>query len=307
VVREVISAPGGDPSRVLALAAAVERQSEHPLAEAVVRHARERGVELAPVDAFQSTAGRGVSAAVGTEQVLVGSEGFLGGHDVSCASLESAAREQEALGRTVIWVAAGATLLGVIAVADALRPGARQAVQDLRDRGLEVVLLTGDNERTALAVAAEVGIDRVRARVLPSGKADEVARLQDEGRGLVAMVGDGINDAPALARADVGIAMGTGTDVAMETADVTLVSGDLGALPRALGLGRATLRTIRENLWWAFAYNVVLIPVAAGVLYPLESVPDMLRSLHPILAALAMAFSSVSVVLNSLRLKRARI
>jgi Cu+-exporting ATPase len=307
VVREVLTAGGAEIASVVAMAAAVERQSEHPLAEAVVRHARERGVEIPAAEGFESTAGQGVIARVDGSPVVVGSEGFLRENRIDGSGLAGPAHEQEELGRTVIWVAADGVVLGLIAVADAVRPGARDAVTELRRRGLEVVLLTGDNARTAQAVADEVGIERVRSRVLPSGKAEEVARLQAEGRGLVAMVGDGINDAPALARADVGIAMGTGTDVAMETADVTLVSGDLGALPRALGLGRATLRTIRENLWWAFAYNVVLIPVAAGALYPIESVPDMLRSLHPILAALAMAFSSVSVVLNSLRLRSARI
>ncbi|MBT8337121.1 MAG: HAD-IC family P-type ATPase, partial [Gemmatimonadetes bacterium] len=195
--------------------------------------------------------------------------------------------------------------VGVLGVADAVKDGAAEAIRALSARGLSVVLLTGDNERTARAVAEQVGIAHVEAEVLPDEKAAVVRDLQR--RGPVAMVGDGINDAPALATADVGIAMGTGTDVAVETADIALMSGDLAGVPRALRLSAATLRTIRENLFWAFGYNVLLIPVAAGVLYPFESLPMMLRQLHPILAALAMAFSSVSVVSNSLRLKRARI
>jgi Cu+-exporting ATPase len=191
-------------------------------------------------------------------------------------------------------------------VADAVKDGSRAAVADLRNRGLRVVMLTGDNQSTAEAIAREVGIDEVRAEVLPGQKADVVRQLQETG-GLVAMVGDGINDAPALVQADVGLAIGTGADVAMEAADVTLMHGDLRSVPQALALSRATMRTIKQNLFWAFFYNVVLIPVAAGVLYPISALPLMLRSLHPILAALAMAFSSVSVVGNSLRLRNVRI
>jgi len=237
--------------------------------------------------------------------VRVGSRRYFAESNVDPGVAEALAEAQEQAARTALFVAVGGDILGVIGLADTVRPEAASAVRRLRDQGLEVVLLTGDNERTARSVAAQVGIEHVRAEVLPDQKAEVVREL---GRhGAVAMVGDGINDAPALATADVGIAMGTGTDVAVETADVALMHDDLEAVPQALALSRATVRTIRENLFWAFGYNVVLIPLAAGVLYPFASLPGALRQLHPILAALAMAFSSVSVVTNSLRLKRARL
>jgi len=196
--------------------------------------------------------------------------------------------------------------VGLIAVADAVKEGSRDAVAALRKKGLRVVMLTGDNRHTAEAIAREVGIDEIRAEVLPDQKASVVKELQAGGE-LVAMVGDGVNDAPALVQADVGIAIGTGTDVAMEAADVTLMRGDLRSVPQALALSGATMRSIRQNLFWAFFYNTILIPVAAGVLYPFAFLPMMLRQLHPILAALAMAFSSVSVVGNSLRLRKVKI
>ena len=306
-VQEVITAAGIGEEDVLAMAAAVERESEHPLGEAVVREARSRGLDLPESLDFSATPGRGVRARVNDVQVLVGSARWLAEEGVDTEPLANEAQGQEARARTPVWVAWEGQARGLVAVADRVREHAGEAVGELRARGLDVVLLTGDNERTARAVAEQVGIETVLAGVLPDGKADEVRTLQESGAGPVAMVGDGINDAPALARADVGIAMGSGTDVAMETADVTLMSGDLRSVPRALALSGATLRTIRQNLWWAFGYNVVLIPVAAGALYPFEGLPMMLRALHPILAALAMAFSSVSVVGNSLRLRRARI
>jgi Cu+-exporting ATPase len=213
--------------------------------------------------------------------------------------------EEEAI--TPLWVARGGSVAGLIGVADTLKEGSAEAVRALRTAGPEVIMLTGDNDRVARRIAAEVGIDRVHAEVLPGDKAAVVQRLQEGGRRIVAMVGDGINDAPALAQADVGVALGTGADVAMEAADVTLMSGDLRAVPEALALSRATMRVIEQNLFWAFFYNVALIPVAAGVFYGLTFLPTMLRAMHPVLAAGAMALSSVTVVANSLRLARVRI
>jgi Cu+-exporting ATPase len=204
-------------------------------------------------------------------------------------------------------VAVDGQAVGLVALADVLKPGSHAAVQQLQRLGLRVVMITGDNPSTAQAIARAVGIDHVLAEVLPEDKAAVVKRLQDEGNGPVVMVGDGINDAPALAQADVGIAMGSGTDIAMETADITLMRSDLRAVPQAFALSRATMRTIKQNLFWAFFYNVLLIPVAAGALYPITWLPDTVRALHPALAALAMAFSSVTVVTNSLRLRKARL
>lgn len=306
-VRSVLPAEGIHESDLLSWAAWAERNSEHPLAQAVLREARDRELPLEEPASFHAESGRGVRASTSAGTILVGSRRYLDEAGVATEELAARADAEEARGRTALWVAREGDAVGVISVADAVRPESADAVRTLRASGLHVLLLTGDNERTARAVAEEVGIDQVRAQVLPGEKAEVVRELQEQGQGPVAMVGDGINDAPALARADVGIAMGTGTDVAMESGDITLMRGDLGAVPRALALSRATLRTVRENLWWAFGYNVLLIPVAAGVLYPFEELPGMLRSLHPILAAGAMAFSSVSVVLNSLRLKRVRL
>ncbi|OQY21211.1 MAG: hypothetical protein B6I34_07665 [Anaerolineaceae bacterium 4572_32.1] len=212
----------------------------------------------------------------------------------------------QAEARTCVVVAVDGEARGVLGIADTLKEGSAEAVAQLHHLGLQVVMLTGDNRRTAEAIAAQVGLDRIVAEVLPADKAAQVKQLQSESR-LVAMVGDGINDAPALAQADVGIALGTGTDVAMETADVTLMRGDLRAVPQALALSRATMRTIKQNLFWAFFYNIILVPVAAGALYPLTWAPAALRQLHPVLAAFAMASSSITVVSNSLRLRRARI
>jgi Cu+-exporting ATPase len=290
---------------MLALAAAAERGSEHPLGEAVVAEARRRGIELSEGLGAVAESGRGIRARVDGRVVRVGSRRFLTEAGIDLRPLDDDAEAQEALARTALLVAVDDRAVGVIGVADTIKEGAAEAIASLREAGLDVVLLTGDNLRTAKAVAAQVGIDEVRAQVLPDEKARIVQELK--ARGPVAMVGDGINDAPALATADVGIAMGGGTDVAIEAADVTLMQGDLRLVPRALRLSRATLRTIKENLFWAFGYNIVLIPVAAGVLYPFADLPTMLRELHPILAALAMAFSSVSVVGNSLRLKRVRL
>jgi Cu+-exporting ATPase len=223
---------------------------------------------------------------------------------VPLEGLEAEAERLQSEAKTVVWVAVDGEAMGLIGIADTLKPGSKEAVRQMHQLGLTVIMMTGDNAATARKIAEQVGINRVLSEVLPGEKASQIQKLQSESKGLVGMVGDGINDAPALAQADVGIAIGTGTDVAMETADVTLMRGDLRSVPQAIALSKATLRTIKQNLFWAFFYNVVLIPVAAGVLYPFAALPGALRSLHPILAALAMAFSSVTVVTNSLRLKQ---
>jgi Cu+-exporting ATPase len=291
-----------DEERILRLVASAERGSEHALADASVRHAVETlGLSLADVAAFEATAGDGVEATVEGISVRVGRAGFLEGSGTRVGELGPVAEALAADGKTPVFVALDGRTVAVIAVADALKPGSVDAVAELRGRGLEVVMLTGDNRRTAEAIARSAGIDRVLADVRPEGKAAAVVELQTRGR-RVAMVGDGINDAPALAAADVGVAMGTGTDVAMESAGVTLMSGDLRGLVTALALSRATMRNIRQNLFWAFAYNVVLIPVAMGAAYPFTGI-----LLDPILAAAAMALSSVTVVLNALRLRRFRV
>ncbi|MFQ5460578.1 MAG: HAD-IC family P-type ATPase, partial [Anaerolineae bacterium] len=290
----------------LRLAASAETASEHPLGEAVVRHALDAGLELEEPSEFESVTGRGVDAMVGGLRVLVGSRDLMAERGVTPNGLGAAADRLETEAKTALWVARSGAAVGVIGVADTIKAGSQEAVADLRRMGLQVAMITGDNRHTAEAIARAVGIETVFAGVLPGDKAGHVKRLQAEGNS-VAMVGDGINDAPALAQADVGVAIGTGTDVAIEASDVTLMRGDLRGLPEALRLGRATIKTIRENLVWAFGYNTVLIPVAAGILHPFQGVPGILRELHPIMAALAMAFSSVSVVTNSLRLRSARI
>ena len=232
---------------------------------------------------------------------------MMTGRAVHLNGLEAEARRLGSQAKTTMWVAVDGQAIGVIAAADTVKPGSQEAVDSMHRLGLQVMMITGDNQATAEAIAREVGIDKVLAEVLPGDKVTEIKRLQEEDIGWVAMVGDVINDAPALAQADVGIAIGTGTDVAMEAADVTLIRGDLRAVPQAIALSKATMRTIKQNLFWAFFYNVVLIPVAAGALYPFTSLPSMLRSLHPALAALAMAVSSVTVVTNSLRLRGAKL
>jgi len=295
------------PDSLLRLAASAERGSEHPLGEAIVRAAQARGLSLAQPDRFEAVAGHGIVAEVEGHQVALGNLKMMNQRSVHLNGLGAEAERLASEAKTAMWVAVDGQAAGVIAVADTIKPGSREAVDKMHRLGLQVIMMTGDNQATAATIAEEVGIDRVLAEVLPGDKAAEVRKLQEEGIGLVAMVGDGINDAPALAQADVGIAIGTGTDVAMETADVTLMRGDLRSVPQAIALSKATMRTIKQNLFWAFFYNVILIPVAAGVLYPFTFVPNILRSLHPVLAAFAMAFSSVTVVTNSLRLRRVKL
>jgi len=295
------------PDSLLRLAASAERGSEHPLGEAIVRAARARELSLAEPDRFEAVAGHGVLAEVEGHQVALGNLKMMYRRSVHLNGLRDDAERLASEAKTVMWVAVDGQAAGVIAVADTIKPGSKEAVDEMHRLGLQVIMMTGDNQATATTIAQEVGIDRVLAEVLPGDKADEVKKLQEERIGLVAMVGDGINDAPALAQADVGIAIGTGTDVAMETADVTLMRGDLRSVPQAIALSKSTMRTIKQNLFWAFFYNVTLIPVAAGVLYPVTFLPDVLRSFHPVLAAFAMAFSSVTVVTNSLRLRRVKL
>jgi Cu+-exporting ATPase len=283
------------------LAASAERGSEHPLGEAIVRAAEERGLTLSRPEQFEAIAGRGISAVVDGQLVLLGTLKLMQEHNIDLGDLPAEVARLQGEGKTAMVVAADGAALGVIAVADTVKESSAAAVAALRARGIEVAMLTGDNVRTAEAIAAQVGVDRVLAEVLPQDKSAEVQRLQSGGR-VVAMVGDGINDALALAQADVGIAMGTGTDVAMEAAHITLMRGDLQSVPQALALSKATMRTIRWNLFWAFIYNVLLIPVAAGALYPFTG-----WQLSPVLAAAAMAFSSVFVVSNSLRLRGAKL
>jgi Cu+-exporting ATPase len=296
-------AEGETTDELLRLAASAERGSEHPLGEAIVRAARERGLALAEPEGFEALSGRGVVAQVEGRQVALGNLKLMRERAISLNGLEREAERLQSEAKTAMWVAVDGVAAGLIAVADTVKPSSQEAIAAMHRLGLQVVMLTGDNQATAEAIAREVGIDQVRAEVLPGDKSAEIKRLQGENSGLVAMVGDGINDAPALAQADVGIAIGTGADVAMETADVTLMRGDLRSVPQALALSKATMRSIKQNLFWAFFYNVVLIPVAMGVLYPFDALPTMLRELHPVLAAFAMAFSSVTVVSNSLRLR----
>ncbi len=295
---EVVAADGADEADVLRLAASLERASEHPLADAIVRGARERGLSLAEPDAFEADTGRGIAGRVEGREVVLGNAALLRARGVETSALDARLEAMRAGGRTAVLLAVDGKLAGALAVADRIKDSTREAVRQLRAEGLRLVMLTGDSRTTAEAVARELGIDEVVADVLPERKAEVVGELQDQGR-VVAMAGDGINDAPALARAHVGIAMGTGTDVAMESAGVTLVRGDLRGIARARALSRATLRNIRQNLFFAFFYNAVGVPVAAGVLYPLLGL-----LLSPMLAAAAMSLSSVSVIGNALRLRR---
>ncbi len=295
---------GIDADELLARAASLEVASEHPLADAIVRAAHERHLSLRQVREFTSLTGRGAEGLVDAERLIVGDAALLEERDLEPGALTRLADDLAERGRTPMFVASGgpsARVLGVIAVADPIKPTSRAAIARLKAMRLEVVMLTGDNPRTANVIAREAGIDHVVAGVLPEGKVAEIARLQAAG-GVVAMVGDGVNDAPALAKADVGLAIGSGTDIAIEAADVTLMRGDLGGAVTAIALSRKTMATMKQNLFWAFVYNVVGVPVAAGVLYPIAGI-----LLSPILASGAMAFSSVSVITNSLRLRAARL
>jgi Cu+-exporting ATPase len=306
-VTQVVAA-GGEANResVLRLAASAEAGSEHPLAKAVIQAAQSESLSLAEPGAFSNLAGMGIEADIEGQPILLGNLKLMRERGVALNGLKDEAVRLQEAANTVVWLAVDGESRGLIAIADTVKDGSREAIDRLHKLGLKVAMITGDNRQTAEAIASQAGVDTVFAEVAPGDKAAYVKQLQQDGE-TVGMVGDGINDAPALAQADVGMAIGTGTDVAMEAADVTLMRGDLRSVAQALQLSRSTIRVIKQNLGWAFGYNVILIPIAAGVLFPFAWAPDFLRQLHPILAALAMAFSSVSVVSNSLRLRRARI
>jgi Cu+-exporting ATPase len=287
-------------TELLQIAASAEKGSEHPLGQAILQAAHEAGLVLSEPGQFEAIAGQGIAATVNGQRVLVGSKRLLESQDVALNGLEDPLARLEDEAKTAMLVAVDGQAVGVVAVADTLKEGSSEAIRQLQHLGLEVIMLTGDNLRTAEAIGQQVEVSRVVAEVLPGDKVDQIRALQQTG--TVGMVGDGINDAPALAQADVGIAIGTGTDVAMAAADVTLMSGDLRGVSRAIALSRATMQTIKQNLFWAFFYNVILIPLAAGVFYPAFGI-----RLHPVFAAGAMAFSSIFVVTNSLRLRRAKV
>jgi Cu+-exporting ATPase len=292
---------------LLRLAGSAERGSEHPLGEAIVRSAKDKGLTLSEPNSFSGIAGHGIKAEIDNHSILVGNSRLMQQESIPLNNdLETKARLLEQQGRTAMWLSVDDRPMAIIGIADTIKEGSQEAVTSLNALGLTVVMMTGDNESTADEIATQVGIKRIFAEVLPGEKASKVKQLQADGY-LVAMVGDGINDAPALAQADVGIALGTGTDVAMETAAVTLMKGDLRSVPRAIALSKATMRNIKQNLGWAFGYNLLLIPIAAGILAPFPWAPGFLQQLHPILAAGAMAFSSLSVVTNALRLQRRKL
>jgi Cu+-exporting ATPase len=295
---DLVVAEGFDESEVRALIAAAEAPSEHPVAQAIVKAARERALEIAEAEHFEAVPGFGVEASVNGRQVYVGADRFMVRLGLDVSPFAQAASRLADEGKTPMYAAIDGRLAAALAVADPIKPGARTAIARLHAMGMQVAMITGDNRRTAQAIAAQLGIDQVLAEVLPEGKAQAVAQIQKQ-VGKTAFVGDGINDAPALAQADVGMAMGSGTDIAIETADVTIMNSEAQSIPAALAVARQTLRTIRVNLFWAFFYNVVLIPVAAGALYPLTG-----WLLNPVLAGAAMGLSSVFVLTNSLRLKR---
>jgi Cu+-exporting ATPase len=302
-VTDVIAASGSENS-LLQLAASLERNSEHPLGEAIVRAAQERALELDRPDQFEAVAGHGVRGSVAGQAVLIGSPRLMHEQKLALDALQPTITALQGAGKTAVLVAVDGAVRGLIGIADTVKPTSAEAIAALQHMGLKVKMLTGDNRQTALAIGQSVGLtspESVLADVLPEAKAAEIKRLQAAGE-VVAMVGDGINDAPALVQADIGIAMGTGTDVAMEAADITLLRGDLRAVAQAITLSQRTMKTIKWNLFWAFAYNVIGIPIAAGMFYPLMGL-----QLSPMIAAGAMACSSVFVVTNSLRLRRVRL
>ncbi|WP_282433278.1 copper-translocating P-type ATPase [Ureibacillus chungkukjangi] len=294
VLTDVLVAEGQDEQNFLSLVGAAEKQSEHPLAQAIVQGIQEKGIELGKIQFFEAIPGFGVQATVSGQGVIIGTRKLMQQYGIDITSVLPVMEELEKNGKTAMLAGINGQYAGLVAVADTIKETSREAVRRLQDMGIKVIMMTGDNERTAQAIGKEVGVDEVIAEVLPEGKAEEVKKLQDQGE-KVAMVGDGINDAPALATADIGMAIGTGTDVAMEAADITLIRGDLNSIADAILMSRKTMRNIKQNLFWAFAYNTVGIPIAAA------------GFLAPWVAGAAMAFSSVSVVLNALRLQRIKL
>ena len=298
-VTDVLTTEGAEPDNLLQITASAEKGSEHPLGQAIVASAQEKGLELLKGDSFESITGRGIEAQIGGQTVLAGNRKLMDEREIALSALEADSDRLAGEGKTPMYVAIDGRLAGIVAVADVVKQSSQAAIESLHGMSIEVAMITGDNKKTAAAIARQVGIDKVLAEVLPQDKSNEVKKLQGEGR-KVAMVGDGINDAPALAQADIGIAIGSGTDVAMESADIVLMRSDLRDVPTAINLSKRTIRNIKQNLFWAFGYNVVGIPIAAGMLHLLFNGP----LLNPIFAAAAMSLSSVSVLTNALRLKR---
>lgn len=297
-VTNVLTTEGLEPDSLLRITASAERNSEHPLGQAIVKGAQDQGLDLIKVDGFNSITGRGIEAQIGDQSILAGNRKLMEERYIALTALATESDRLASEGKTPMYVAINGRLAGIVAVADVVKQSSKAAIEKLHRMGIEVAMITGDNQKTAAAIAKQVGIDRVLAEVLPQDKSSEVKKLQAEGR-KVAMVGDGINDAPALAQADIGVAIGSGTDVAMESADIVLMRSDLMDVPTAINLSKKTIRNIKQNLFWAFGYNVVGIPVAAGVLHLFGG-----PLLNPIIAAAAMSLSSVSVLTNALRLKR---
>ena len=304
VLTDWVHLGNGDENETLALIAAAEMGSEHPVARAIVEGLKNRGMDVAEPEDFESVSGYGVEAEVSGRAVRIGKTGWFDGLLDEVALRKTSALEDA--GKTVVAVSIDGETAGLLAVSDEEKSGAKVAVSRLVEMGIEPVMATGDNERAARAIASKVSIEKVFSGILPDGKESLVRDLRENGK-IVGMVGDGINDAPALARADVGMAIGSGADIAMEASDITLVGGDLSGVAKAVSLSRATMRTIKQNLFWAFFYNAALVPVAAGVLHGVEFVPHFIGDLHPATAAAAMALSSITVVLNSLRLSRVSI
>jgi Cu+-exporting ATPase len=298
-VTDVLAVEGVSKELLLQLTASAEKGSEHPLGQAIVHGAEDAGLTLSAAEHFESLTGRGIEAKIDGEDILAGNRKLMMERSISLTGMEEASDRLAGEGKTPMYVAINGKLAGIVAVADVVKESSRAAIESLHKMGIEVAMITGDNKRTAEAIAKQVGIDRVLSEVLPQDKSDEVRKLQADGR-KVAMVGDGINDAPALAQADIGIAIGSGTDVAMESADIVLMRSDLMDVPTAINLSKQTIRNIKQNLFWAFGYNVIGIPIAAGLLHLLFNGP----LLNPIFAAAAMSLSSVSVLTNALRLKR---